>query len=200
MPIHISNGRLLLKNFSNDSWYYIFATVDDDDSLPHIEVSQTVAGDFSLSDYDEYVILRCADDGQLYRLDLYTNGDGKIDYRFELAVLPVSKRPSRIFVKDQVTLLLYEIKATQDVNTGLVHPQVVAYSTTGNTTIDKPFRCHTPATVTENSCISPANFFTKATVIIPPANNAPVLPIIIGEGGEAVIGEGGDPEFIEGES
>jgi hypothetical protein len=152
----------LLKNTTDSEWYYLSATVDDDDALPHINVNQVSQGDLSLEEFDEYVILRSADDGNLYKLGLETNGDGEVTYTFFAATLPVSYRPVRLYVKDQSTGLTYEIKATMD-----------------------PFSVVTPA------CMVPASATDEGDIIVGPTRALPRSSILIDEGGGAIGGEGG---------
>jgi hypothetical protein len=190
MALHFSSGRVLLKNTDDSEWYYLSASVGVD-LLPHISVAQVIAGDFSLEDYDEYVVLRCSDNDTLYKLGLETNENGTITYSFEPSPSPAIYRPIRLFVKDTSTGILYEITAQQDVNTGEVYPQILAYSAANNTTITKAHRCQAAVSVLEASCLSPAEVMSHGTIIIPPANNAPRSVILQGEGGEAIGAEGG---------
>jgi hypothetical protein len=192
MSLHFSNGRVLLKNTTDSEWYYLSATVDDDDVLPHINVNQVSQGDLSLEEFDEYVILRSADDGNLYKLGLETNGDGEVTYTFFAATLPVSYRPVRLYVKDQSTGLTYEIKATMDPFLGQVRPEVVVYSVASNTrTIDKSQRCMAPVSVVTPACMVPASATDEGDIIVGPTRSLPRSAILIDEGGGAIGGEGG---------
>jgi hypothetical protein len=198
MGLHYSNGRLLLKNTTNNEWYYISVSIGTD-LLPHIKVDQTIAGDFSLSSYDEYAILR-ADSSVLYKLGLKTTVDGAITYLFEPAVLPVEKLPVLVFLKDQDTGILYTLTGAISVADGAIYPKLANISAINNTLLDRPFVCVTPATYTSNTCRHPASFIVQHQIIIPPVVPLPTPDEgggILGESGESILGEGG--EHIEGE-
>jgi hypothetical protein len=199
MSLHFSNGRLLLKNTFDNQWYYLEARIGTD-LLPHIMINQTIAGDFSLSDYDEYAIIR-ADDGVLYKLGLTTNGDGVVTYSFDAASLPVSQLPVKIFVKDSNTGLLYSLTGGISADDGNIYPAIAQYTSTGNNSIDRPFRRNSLATTIAQPCRHAAAFFSQSIVIVGPNIPLPVTDngaILIGEGGEDIIGEG-NSENIEGQ-
>jgi hypothetical protein len=190
MGLHFSSGRVLLKNTDDSEWYYLSASIGSD-LLPHISVAQVIAGDFSLEDYDEYVVLRCADNDTLYKLGLETAEDASITYSFEPSPSPAIYRPIRLFVKDTSTGILYEITAKQDAISGEVYPQILAYSGANNTTIAKAQRCSAAVSILTPACLSPAEVMTHGTIIIPPANNAGRSHLLQGEGGEAIGAESG---------
>lgn len=192
MSLHFSNGQVLLKNVTDDNWYYLAVSVDAQDGLPHLAPSQESLGDLTLEEFSEYVILRCADNGVLYKLALATNEAGDIDFSFVAADVPVSQIPIRLYLKDQSTGLLYEVTASMDPFTGEVYPAVTAYSAAANTrTINKHQRCMTPVNTVEPACVVPADATDEGDIIVGPSTAVPRSPILIGEGGGAIGGEGG---------
>ena len=192
MSLHYSSGKLLLQNTSDDEWYYVEVRIDDDDGLPHIYPHQDIAGDYSLSDYDSYAIIRSAE-GYLYKLSLRTDVDGNVTYDLSIADLPVTQLPVRIFIKDTTTGLSYQLIVTEGVD-GVGYPELVTAGSivSTGTTLDRPFACHSPVTTTDNICKSAANFLTKATVLIPTQVPLPTGGFLLGAGGEGLQDTDGD--------
>lgn len=201
MSLHFSNGQVLLMNTSNSEWYYLAVAVDDDDALPHLAPSQVSLGDLTLEEFDEYVVLRCAETGDYYKLGLATNGNGDIDYSFSILTLPLAYRATRLFLKDQSTGLLYEVTAEMDPFIGGVYPAITAFGDiAGNTrTINSPFKCQSAVTRVTPACVVPATAMTEETIIVGPSTAVPVQELLIGEGGGALEGEGDDGEPLVGE-
>lgn len=195
MSLHYSSGKLLLKNTTDNQWYYLSASLLSDGSV-YLKVHQDSQGTLSLVNYDTYAIIRAVD-GVLYKLSLVTNGSGVVDYSFNVAILPVTQSPVRIWIKDVDTGGLYELTGEVAEATGLIYPRLNSYNAAVNTLLDRPFKCQVSATATANSCRHLASFYALAQVVIPPFSGA-TNPIpsngdeILGENGESILGEGGE--------
>lgn len=190
MALHYSSGKLLLRNQDDGEWYFIEVRIDITDGLPHIYVHQTVGDEVSLdSTFDEYAIIR-VDTGVLYKLGIETNGSGAITYSFEIATLPVAKLPSRIWIKDTTSGILYELLGTMSQWDALVYPQLTQASISTTTTLNSPFRTRSVTPVYDvDRCRILAPAITQRTIIISPYPNVSV----------AVLGGEGDDTYVEGE-
>lgn len=190
MSLHYSSGKLLLKNITDNQWYYLEVRVDAQDGLPHLYPHQTIAGDYSLSDYDEYAVIR-ANNGLLFKLYLETNNSGQIDFAltddFEL-----EKLPSILFLKDTTTSFLYLLQLLENDQDGEVYPNLTNnFTGQTTTTVNSPFKCSAPVSVVDGKCITKAEPLTQETVIVPVG---PTLPThLAGSGtGEDIVGSGNE--------
>jgi hypothetical protein len=195
MSLHYSSGKVLLKNTSDGEWYFVEIRMGSDD-LPHLYPHQDIAGDYSLKDYDEYVILRASGAG-LYKLDLYTNSEEVVTYRFTLVEAP-EKLPIRLFLKDTTTGLLYLVIAAEDEDDGNFSVNITQASpTSGTNTTTSPFRCKSPVSVTVARCMSAVGVFARATIMIPAQVPLPTGGFLLGAGGEGLLDTGGGEEIRE---
>lgn len=141
--IHISNGRLLLQNITDELWYFVDVEIVDE--LPYLRISQSNI--VVQSDYNPYVVIKDSD-GYYDKLFLDTN-DGEVHYGVERLI--VGEPAIRLYLKGDG--VYYEILMT--INDGNPYVQIVDSSGNVLTTIPLPWRQ-----------ITPAGFKTETTVIV----------------------------------
>jgi len=190
MSLHYSNGQLSLQNISNLNWYYVGVSIGVDNK-PHLNISQIPSTNFSTYNFDNYAIIR-ADDGNLYKLGIYTNFEGVITFSFEPATLPVTKQPVVIFIKDVTTGLIYKLSGKINAADGLIYPGLDVYNTQGNILINMPWRKPVVANRAPDvdKCVIGADFYTQSQVIVPPF-------IAPSTGGTILIGEGSQESILD---
>lgn len=191
MSLHYSHGKLLLKNTSDGEWYFLDARIGGD-LLPHLHPEQEVAGDYSLSEFDEYAIIRAVDNS-LYKLSLYTNEEGVVTYRLS-AYSDITQLPVRVFIKDTTTGLLYALTLTE--NGDSVYPELNLAGGIATTTQARRCFCPVITTVETSRTITAATVLEECSIVLPVPIEPPTPPIgsegILGEGGEEILGEGGE--------
>lgn len=201
MSLHYSSGKLLLKNITDNLWYYVEVRIDSQDEHPHIYVHQEASDEDGLSGYDEYAII-CADNGDIYKLGLYTNSEDVVTYSFESSAL--TKPADRVFVKDTTTGVRYSLTGVYNETYLRAYLRISQVSVSAAlTTVDSPFRCHAAVTYTANRCKHGAAFYVRATIVtsrgeieIEPTPE-PEQEGILDEGGVEILDEGGEA-ILEG--
>lgn len=201
MSLHFSNGKLLLKNTTNNQWYFVDVAVDAADGKPHIRVDQTAQGSFYAKRWDTKAVILSSnddpDDITIWEMGLQTNGAGVVTFSFNAVETPTYPT-TRLMLKDNDTGKFYEILPSPDQDTGEIYPELVDLSTDEVlSTLDRPFLNTVAVATLTPQCVAAIQALAMRQVIVP---IRPVRGVIIstpegilGEGGENILGESGEP-------
>jgi hypothetical protein len=196
MSHHISSGKLLLQNVSDNNWYYLDVRINAE-GLPTLHPEQVIAFNNGEVDYDTYVLIR-ANNGIVYQLGLKNNSDGEVDYSWIEASLPFTQRPINLFLKNSTTGLFYQISGVENDIDGIVYVNVSLAIPGGNNsrTLTEPCSCPTDVSVMDAAVVlTEAGVLEECSILIPAA---PTLPTYVAGSGrrERILGSGNGEKIL----
>lgn len=157
---HISNGRVLLQNTTDDLWYYLgVVPIDSEDSTsePTLALDQTIVT--ITSSFSTYVVLK-ADNGDYYKMELVTIS-GVVTYK--LTLLSTPEPVIRLVLKNLTTDEYFRVVLVEPQEDGTVYAGLQSLLT-NLITISLPWRSEVSADFQPPRSIISVDFLDKPLI------------------------------------